>query len=168
MKENASIQDLEAAIKNFRQIPGWRDSDNMISICARKIADIKARQEAERLRQLQQEEAARIKAEKAAQKRKRTVAFVLPILIGCIAAVILYITVILPKQKIGKAMTLLDSGDYESAYALLAEIGKDDVIKSNKYDRAAERLAVGDYKSVYILLNNLHYKDSDEIITKKK
>lgn len=166
IRENAQIQDLEAAIKNFQQIPGWRDSNNLISICTRKIADIKAWQEAERLRQLQQEEAARIKAEQTAQKRKRTVAFVAPILFGCIAAVILYITVLLPKQKMDKAMTLLDSGDYEAAYALLAEIEKDDVIKSSKYDRAAERLAVGDYKSVYILLNNLHYKDSDKIITK--
>ena len=166
MSENAKITDLENAIQIFQQIPGWRDSNNLIRICMRRINELKAKQETDRIYRERQAEAKRITTEKASQKRNRTIAFVSPIIIGCIAAVILYISFILPKQKQDKALTLLDSGDYEAAYILLSEIGNDDVIKSSKYDRAAEKLAIGDYKSVYRLLKDLHYKDSEEIITR--
>ena len=234
MKENAQISDLKTAIENFQQISGWRDSDNLIGVCMRRIDELKAWQEADRIRREQQAEAKRIAAEKAALKRKRTTIIVVLIVILCIAAVIIFHTIIIPKQKKDKAMAFISVGDYESAYALLTEIGNDDLIKSNKndranemlaagnyeaayalfaeigneeaiksskhnranemlatgnyeaayalfaeigneeaiksskYDRAAKMLAIGEFKSVYMLLNNLHYKDSDEIIIKNQ
>ena len=38
---------------------------------------------------------------------------------------------------------MLDSGDYEAAYALLEEIGLSDAIASSKYDRAVALLDSG-------------------------
>lgn len=59
-------------------------------------------------------------------------------------------------------MELIESGDYDSAYALLDEIGNNEAIASNKYDRAMKFIDSGDYVSAYILLKGLSYKDSNE------
>ncbi len=58
-------------------------------------------------------------SEKAAKKRKRTIAIVIPILVACIAFVIILATRMLPSQKLNKALKLMDSGDYKAAYMLL-------------------------------------------------
>ena len=150
----------EVAITTFRTISGWKDSDELIYACQRKIEEIKAREEAERLERERQAEQKRIAAEKAAKKRKRTIAIVTPIIIACIAFVIVLTTVIIPKQKLNKALGLLDSGEYEAAYALLEEIGNSDAIASSKYDRAVALIDSGDYEAAYMLLNGLDYKDS--------
>ena len=59
-------------------------------------------------------------------------------------------------------MELISSGDYDSAYALLEEIGDNEAIASNKYDRAIKYIDSGDYKAAYMLLDGLSYKDSAE------
>ena len=56
---------------------------------------------------------------KAAKKRKRTLAIAAPILAACIAFVIVLTTWIIPGQKLNKAITLIDSGEYKAAYLLL-------------------------------------------------
>ena len=126
------------------------------------IEEIKAKEKADRLERERQAEERRIAAEKAAKKRKRTIAIVTTIIATCIAFVILLTTVIIPKAKLNKAMGLLDSGDYEAAYALLEEIGNSDAIASSKYDRAVAFIDSGDYEAAYLLLNGLNYKDSAE------
>ena len=69
------------------------------------------------------EEKARIAEEKAAEKRKRTIAIIIPVLVACIAFGIVLATLIIPGQKLNKAKTLIDSGDYKAAYILLDSIG---------------------------------------------
>lgn len=73
--------------------------------------------------------------------------------------------VIIPNQKYNEAMDLIDSGDYESAYALLEEIGKNDVIATNKYDRAIDLIDSGDYESAYALLEEIG--DNETIVSNK-
>ena len=146
----------ETAIKTFRSISGWRDADEQINICQRKIEEINAREETYRLEQERRAEQKRIAAAKAAKKRKIRNGIFTLIIIACIAFVIVQVKVIKPRQKMNMAMDLLESGDYEAAYALLEEVGK-----SNKYDLAIERINAGDYETAYILLNGLDYKDSD-------
>ena len=103
--------------------------------------------------------------EKAKKKAKKIAIIATPIVCVCIAFVIVLNAVIIPNQKYNEAMDLIDSGDYESAYALLEEIGKNDVIATNKYDRAMDLIESGDYKSAYALLEELG--DSDAIISNK-
>lgn len=97
----------------------------------------------------------------SSKKRKKALTIAIPIMCACIAFVIVLTTVIIPKQKYNKAMRLLDSDDYDSAYVLFEEIGSDEAIASNKYDRAIALIDSGDYKSAYTLLNKLNYKDSE-------
>ncbi len=124
----------------------------------KKEAARKVKEETERLEAERKAEERRI----AARKRKMAFAIGTPIVAACITFVIVLITVIIPKQKFHEAMNLLDSGDYDSAYALLHEIGKDEEILSNKYDRAIKLIDSGDYEPAYMLLNGLEYKDSNE------
>ncbi len=150
----------EAAITTFRTISGWKDTDKQIYACQRKIEEIKAREEANRLERERQAEQKRIAAEKAAKKRKRTIAIVTSILLACVTIVIVFVTVILPKQKLAKAQDLLDSGDYEAAYTLLEEIGNSDAIASSKYDRAVALIDSGDYEAAYALLEEIGNSDA--------
>lgn len=76
--------------------------------------------------------------------------------------IIILITVIIPKNKNNKAMILLDEGNYDSAYALLEEVGNYETVASNKYDRAIKLIDSGEYEAAYFLLNGLEYKDSDQ------
>ena len=139
-----NIASYEEAIAIFKTIPGWRDADSQMYACQKRIEEIKA------------------KNEKNEKQLKRVVAITVPIICICIAFVIVLCTVIIPRQKYHKAMNLLESGDYDSAYALLEEINDNETIASSKYDRAVKYIASGDYESAYILLKDISYKNSKE------
>lgn len=142
-----NIASYEEAIAIFKTIPGWRDTDSQIYACQKRIEEIKA------------------KNEKNEKQLKRVVSIALPIICVCIAFVIVLCTVIIPQQKYNKAMNLLESGDYDSAYSLLEEINKDDDIKVSKYNRAMKLLESEDYDSAYALLKEI---DDNETIASSK
>lgn len=143
-----NIASYEEAIAVFKTIPGWRDADSQIYACQKRIEEIKA------------------KNEKNKKQLKRVVAITVPIICVCIAFVIVLTTVIIPQMKYNKAMNLLESGDYDSAYSLLEEINKDDDIKVSKYNRAMKLLDSGNYNSAYGLLNEIG--DSETIASSKR
>ncbi len=118
-------------------------------ICQRKTEELE-----------QAAEQRRIAAEKTARKYQKIVVIALSILLVCVAFLPILQMVIIPKHKLNKAMKLLDSGDYETAYSILEEISNSDAIASSKYDRAVSLIDSGNYEAAYILLNGLDYKDS--------
>ena len=133
------ITSYEDAIKLFQSISGWKDADAQIAVCQKRIEEIKAKEEADRLEakrkaeaerleterkaeaeRLESErraEAERLAAEKAAKKRKKIIAITVPIVCACIAFVIVLITVILPNGKYNDAIALMDEGKYDEAIA---------------------------------------------------
>jgi len=178
MSQN-TISCYESAIRMFESISGWKDADEQIYACKKKIEELKAKEEAERLEAERKAEAERLErerkaeehriaVEKAKKKAKKVFAIGTPIVCACIAFVLVLITVIIPKQKYNQAMELISSGDYDSAYALLEEIGDKETIASNKYDRAIKYIDSGDYKTACILLNGLSYRDSAEKLKSAK
>ena len=62
-------------------------------------------------------------------------------------------------------MKLLDSGDFDSAYALLKEIDDNETIASSKRSRAMKLLDSGDFDSAYTLLREIN--DIDTIFASK-
>lgn len=130
---------VQSAVEEFKKIPDWKDSAAQIENCKLKI------------------EEERMAEEKRKKKMIKIAKIGTPILCACIAFLIVLTTVIIPKQKLHKAMSLIDSGDYEAAYALLEEIGN-----SDKYDRATKLIDSGDYEAACLLLDGLAYKDSSE------
>ena len=156
------IRNYESAIRMLESIPGWKDADEQIYACKKKIEELKAKEEAERLEAERKAEEHRIAVEKAKKKAKKV--FIAIASVACVCAVFLILlkTVIIPQYKLNKATQLIDSGDYDSAYELLEELGKSEDIASNKYDRALKCIDSGDYKTACILLDGLSYKDSSE------
>ena len=136
-----TISSYESAIRMFESISGWKDADEQINTCQLKIKKLK----------LEAEER-RIAAEKAT---KKIITITTSIFCFLIVFLILWEAVIIPKQKYNQAMELIASGDYDSAYAQLAELGKSKDIASNKYDRAIKYIDSGDYDSAYELLEEI-------------
>lgn len=167
MSQN-TISCYESAIRMLESIPGWKDADEQIYACQKKVEELKAKEEAERLEAERKAEEHRIAVEKAKKKAKKV--FIAIASVACVCAVFLILlkTVIIPKQKYNQAMELISSGDYDSAYELLEELGKSEDIASNKYDRAIKYIDSGDYKAAYMLLDGLSYKDSAEKLLRIK
>ena len=162
------IRNYESAIRMLESISGWKDADEQIYACQKKVEELKAKEEAERLEAERKAEEHRIAVEKAKKKAKKV--FIAIASVACVCAVFLILlkTVIIPKHKYNQAMELISSGDYDSAYELLEELGKSEDIASNKYDRAIKYIDSGDYKTACILLNGLSYKDSAEKLKSAK
>ncbi len=70
------------------------------------------------------------------------------------------------EAKLQKAEKLLNSEDYDTAYALLSEINREDVIISSKRDRADVLIDSEDYETAYTLLSEIG--DNDRINMNKK
>ena len=149
------IRNYESAIRMLESISGWKDADEQIYACQLKIKELKLEDE-------RKAEERRVAAEKEKKKAKKV--FIAIASVACVCAVFLILlkTVIIPKQKYNQAMELISSGDYDSAYELLEEIGDNETIASNKYDSAIKYIDSGDYKAACLLLDGLSYKDSSE------
>lgn len=102
------VASYEEAIKVFQTISGWKDSDEQIYACQKKIEEIKAKEEADRLEAERKAEERRIAAEKAAKKRKKAFAIGTPIVAACIAFLIVLTTVIIPNSKYNAAVALMN------------------------------------------------------------
>lgn len=146
------ISNYESAIKLFESISGWKDADEKIYACQKKIEEIKAKEEAKRLEKERQAEIARKEAERIAKRNKKMAIITTPIVCAIIAFIIVLNAVIIPNSKYNAAITLMDAGNVIEAYkALVALDGyKDSEDKANSiYDKyMVEKLKVakaGDY-----------------------
>lgn len=146
------ISNYESAIKLFESISGWKDADEKIYACQKKIEEIKAKEEAKRLEKERQAEIARKEAERIAKRIKKIAIITTPIVCAIVAFIIVLNAVIIPNGKYNDAVALMDAGNIVEAYeALIALDGyKDSADKANSiYDKyKVEKLKaakVGDY-----------------------
>lgn len=150
------ISNYESAIKLFESISGWKDADEKIYACQKKIEEIKAKEEAARLERERKAEIKRKEAERIAKRNRKIAIITTPIVCAIIAFVIVLNivlnTVIIPNNKYKNAMALMDAGNIVEAYEALIVLDgyKDSADKASsiyaKY--MAEKLKttkVGDY-----------------------
>lgn len=109
------ISNYEAAIKLLESISGWKDADEKIYTCQKKIEEIKAKAEADRLEKERQAEIARKEAERIAKRNKKIAIITTPIVCAIIAFIIILNTVIIPNGKYNDAIALMDAGKYSEA-----------------------------------------------------
>ena len=114
--ENGTVSGCEEAISLFRSISGWKDADEQICVCEKRIEEIAAKE-------ARAEEERKIAAEKAAKKRKRIILIAAPIICACAAFCILWFAVITPNRKYNDAISLMDAGEYEDAITALEALG---------------------------------------------
>ena len=117
--EKDTVDDYNFAISTFETIKEWKDSEEKIALCKRRIEEIKAKEEAERLERERRIEEAKKEAERRKKLRIKIAQIATPIASVLVVFLILLNTVILPSYKYNKAVKMIDSGEYEAAYALL-------------------------------------------------
>lgn len=138
------IKRNEEAIKLFESIIDWKDSRAKIDECNKKIEDI------------------RIATEKTKARNRKIAMIGGPIVAVLIVFLIVLNAVVIPKQKLNKAMAQLNAGNYDEAYFQLAELGKSYTINGSKYDRAIELAEKGEYEAAIVMLKQISdYKDAD-------
>lgn len=80
-----STASCEEALQMFQSIFGWKDADEQICACQKRIEEIKAKEKAERLEAERKAEERRIAANKARRKRKKAFVIGAPIVCACMA-----------------------------------------------------------------------------------
>ena len=162
----------ESAIKLLKTIPSWKDADQQIYNCQKKIEEIKAKEEAERLEHQRQAEFARREAARIA-KRNKKIALVMAVIVCSVTAVVILLnTVIIPNSKYNDAIGLMDEGEYEEAIVAFNSLDgyKDSIEKINecntniiesKYNKAFTLMNEGNVEEAYEIFIALGgYKDS--------
>lgn len=178
------IPNYESAIQLFESISGWKDAGEQVYICKKKIEEIEANEEADRLqKEIARKEAeyraerARKEAERKAKRNKKIalIATTIVCVVACaiIAFVFLRDTVIIPNGKYNDAIALMNAGQYEEAISVFEAMDgyKDSAahiencnmaILGIKYDEAVALMGSGDVTAAYEALIALDgYKDSN-------
>ncbi len=148
------VAHYQKAIQIFKTISGWKDTDEQIIICQRKIEEIKAKEEVELLEAERKAEERRIAAEKAAKKRKKIIAIALPIVCVCVTFIIVLNTVIIPNSNYNSALALYKSGDYDNAITAFQSLNgyKDS-------ERQIENCYIGKYGEKWNEIKNIKVGD---------
>ena len=146
------ISNYESAIKLFESISGWKDADEKIYACQKKIEEIKAKEEAKRLEKERQAEIARKEAERIAKRNKKIAIITTPIVCAIVAFIIVLNAVIIPNGKYNDAVALMDAGVLDEAYSIFIELEnyKDAADKAGdiqliKFKEQLKDIKVGNY-----------------------
>ena len=157
------IFNYASAIKLFESISGWKDADEKVYDCQKKIEEIKAKAEI-----------ARKEAERIAKRNKKIAIITTPIVCAIIAFIIILNTVIIPNGKYNDAITLMDAGKYTEAISAFEALDgyKDSATKitecntailDGKYNDAITLMDAGNIVEAYEALVALEgYKDSTD------
>ncbi|MDY5817775.1 MAG: DUF6273 domain-containing protein [Treponema sp.] len=147
----------QKALELFNTIRGWKDTDEQVIICQKKIEELK-RQEAQR----QQE--AQLKAKKA-----KKIGIIFGSLVCAVIAIgIVFNTVIVPGNQYKKAVALMDEGNVVEAYETLVALGdykdssekaasiRDDYNKAMiKRAKTGDYIILGEYEQDYDISNGM-------------
>ncbi len=165
--KESDINAHEEAIQKFRSLNGWRDSEEKILLCQKRIAEAKAKAEADRIESERRAVAARKEAERKSQKQKKIYIIAIFAVFAVIAFVIVLFTVIIPNSKYNNALKLAEEGNYDQAIAIFTELGDykdaEDKIKEANYQKAVGLAGKSDFVNAAIAYGKAgNYKDAKE------
>ena len=126
-----SAANYESAIKTFDSIRGWKDADEQICACQKKIEEIKAKEEADRLEKERKAEIERKEAERIAKRNKKIATIATPIVCAVIAFIFVMNTFIIPMQKKNDFIATYGQDAYDK-FGLVVE---GEYIKFGAYDQ---------------------------------
>lgn len=171
-----SEDEYKVVINKFRSIHGYKDSDEHIAFCERRIAEIREKQEADRKEAERKAEEVRIAREKFIKKAKRIAAIVVPSACAVVVFLIILFNVIVPynkyNDKYNAAVSLMNEEKYEEAISVFGELDeyKDSITKINdckelilnvQYEKAISLMNENKYKEAITAFSKLNgYKDS--------
>lgn len=167
-----STKHYEEAIEEFLSISGWKDADEKVNECKRKIEDLKAAEEADRLDREQKAEITRI-AEAKQKKRNIIIGVSVSILtIILITTLILLDNLVWTPNQYNAAIALYEAGKYTEAVEEFSDLGtyedSENWVKKAKYEYILSNKNNTD-TTTYEYLNSLKqegYKDCVSIYDK--
>ena len=188
------ISNYESAIKLLESISGWKDADEKVHACQKKIEEIKAKAEADRLERERKAEADRLERERKAEvdrlwrERKAEIARkeakrkaklkkkIILIPIGLLCMLIAFST-ICTNALYNDAVASMDDGKYAEAIAKFEDLDgyKDSADKINechtilegKYNDAVALMDAGKYSEAIVAFKIIDgYQDSAYKISK--
>lgn len=121
------VSNYESAIKQFESIAGWKNADEKIYVCQKKIEEIKA----DRLERERQAEIERIKAEKRVKRNKKIALISSAAICAAVAFAVLLNMVIIPSKK--KSDFIKEYG--QEAYEKFGLVVKGDYITFGTYEQ---------------------------------
>ena len=105
MKCASSVEDYQTAVKEFDSLGTYKDATEQSRICQRKVRELQAKIEAERLE----------KAERARKRKQRKILLAVLAVVAVVAFLVVT-KVIIPNQKYDAAVALMNEGNYTEAY----------------------------------------------------
>lgn len=154
--ESDVIADCESAIELFKSVSGWKDADEQLVSCQKKLEKLKViRMERERKAELALIET----KEQASKDRKKAIIIIATVC--AIIAVLLILESVINSLKYHKAVELMDNNNYKEAIEIfegiysykdsneLLEISNERYFESAKEQLAIiETISAGDYHTV--------------------
>ena len=170
------IDKQQEAIEQFQRISHWKDADEQVVICDRRIQALKEEAARARIEAERKAEEGRIVAEQK-KKKMKTVLAIGAAVVAVLAVVLIIMTnVIIPNNRYNDAKALYAAGQYEEALAAFRKLNgyKDceeiigaceDMLLAPKYDAALTLFNEGRYEETIDALKALDgYKDSEFLI----
>lgn len=168
----------EQAINIFEKIPGWRDTEEQINICRRRIEELREEDKEIQSEMAIQAEKERLESERKAEeiriaekKKKKIIKITVSLSCACIVILVIMVMVVIPNYRYHEATELLNTGKYSEAVAAFERLGdfKDSqdkyqtAIKEPKYQEAEELLEKQSYSKAAEIFRSLgDYKDSQD------
>ena len=151
MESAASVADYKRALQVFFKAADWKDAAEQIALCKERIAELNESAEVERRDRMQRARIAEQMQMKRAVRNRRIVMvfFCALAAVGILAAVL--ICFVIPNRRYRQAVSLMDEGDLESAYAAFLQLkgyadaaDKAAVIRTHWIRGSAETMKPGD------------------------
>ncbi len=98
------------------------DIDKLTLATEQRLAEIKAKEEAERVERERQAEITRQKRAETKKKTKKTMKVIVPVACAIVLIFFIVTTIVIPNGKYNDAVALMDAGKYEEALPLLVTI----------------------------------------------
>lgn len=170
-----NIDSYEAAIAAFVQIPGWKDADEQLLICRDKIAQLKAQEEARRLKLQKQAELAHTQSQKRIRLLKTVLYIALPVVCVLAAVALILQLAVFPQIKKDRFIQEYGQAVYDrfgivepGAYLTLGICEQDDLASDGMEDIEWLVLEVRDGKALVVSrygMTFLPYHEVDEDTT---
>lgn len=163
--DRKNIASYEEAIKVFGEIQGWKDSEEQICTCQKKIEEMKVAEERRLLKEKHIAESLRIAEEKRKKNLKKLVVVTSSFILAWIVFAIMLRFVIIPYGTYKEAKNLFEQAKYEDAYAKLNEL--DSNLYKNKNEQDYCIATVNDFIEKNDLQNAYKYVENITDITVK-
>ncbi len=156
LRKQQSVDSLKIAIALFEEINGYKDSGELADACREELKIAERALAEKKLEEEKRTEIRRVEEEEKAKKNKKIMILVAAAAIVCLAGILIVKNVVIPSSNYNKAVKLMESGDYEEAYAIFSELND----YRDSEDRAAEAQKGVWYEAGLACLERQEYEDA--------